>query len=76
MQDKDHVEFLADISSFANAQGGDVVLGMEADKGVPISFSPLDRAKTEGEILRLEQMARSPRLQIENRVRLKGYGGR
>ena len=39
--DKDHGEFLADISSFANTNGGDIVIGMDEKAGVPTGFSPL-----------------------------------
>ncbi|MFH0344211.1 MAG: helix-turn-helix domain-containing protein [Chromatiales bacterium] len=33
-------EFLADISSFANTIGGDLIIGMTASKGVPMAFEP------------------------------------
>ncbi|MDA7511146.1 ATP-binding protein [Verrucomicrobia bacterium] len=32
--DKDKKEFLADVSSLANAVGGDLIYGIEADNGV------------------------------------------
>jgi len=51
-------EFLADISSFANTSGGDVVLGMDATNGVPTAITPLPMPM-EAEILRLEQVAQS-----------------
>ena len=57
-------EFLADISSFANAAGGDLVIGMSAVKGVPTNFHPFT-GDADAEVLRLEQMARdglSPRI--------------
>ncbi len=53
----DYSEFLADISSFANTSGGDLVLGMDATNGVPITFAPLTMPM-DSEILRLEQIAR------------------
>jgi hypothetical protein len=34
-QDKEKKEFLADISSFANASGGDLIYGVSESKGVP-----------------------------------------
>jgi predicted HTH transcriptional regulator len=50
-------EFLADLSSFANAEGGHLVFGMAATSGVPTTLvgigSDPDKA-----ILRLEEMAR------------------
>jgi hypothetical protein len=33
-------EFLADVSSFANASGGDLIIGTIAAQGVPIEFQP------------------------------------
>lgn len=51
-------EFLADISSFANASGGDLIVGMIAADGVPTGFHPFTAEDGEAERLRLEQMAR------------------
>jgi hypothetical protein len=56
--DKDHGECLADISSFANTAGGDIIFGMPTTVGVPTGFAPL-RIDVDAEILRLENMARS-----------------
>jgi predicted HTH transcriptional regulator len=56
--DKDYGEFLADVSSFANTVGGDLIVGMSASAGVPASFSPL-QIDCDAEILRLENIARS-----------------
>jgi hypothetical protein len=56
--DKDHGEFLADISSFANAAGGDIVIGMNAKAGVPTGFAPL-QIDLDAEINRLGSIARS-----------------
>ncbi|MGH8543868.1 MAG: AlbA family DNA-binding domain-containing protein [Gammaproteobacteria bacterium] len=50
-------EFLADVSSFANTVGGDLIIGMSATKGVPIAFEPFT-GDHDAEILRLESMAR------------------
>jgi hypothetical protein len=63
--DADHAEWLSDISSFANAAGGDLILGMEAVDGVPLRLAPIT-ANFDQEILRLEEKARSnlqPRIQ-------------
>jgi hypothetical protein len=54
----DHSEFLADVSSFANTSGGDLVIGMRATDGIPKEFSPLDIA-IDAEALRFEQLARA-----------------
>jgi hypothetical protein len=56
--DKDHGEYLADISSFANTAGGDIIIGMNAKGGVPTGFTPL-QIDPDAEILRLENIARS-----------------
>jgi len=50
-------EFLADVSSFANTAGGDLIIGMTAAKGVPTGIHPFT-GDGEAERLRLEQMAR------------------
>ena len=56
--DRDHGEFLADISSFANTTGGDIILGMSAEAGIPTAFSPL-AIDADAELLRLDNLARS-----------------
>lgn len=58
-------EFLGDISSFANASGGDLLIGIEAKDGVPTAFAPLTE-NVDAELRRLEQMAQTglePRVQ-------------
>ena len=55
--DKDHAEYLADISSFANTAGGDIVIGMAATNGIPTGLAPLTE-DPDTEILRLENIAR------------------
>jgi hypothetical protein len=57
--DADRREFLYDVSSFANALGGHIVLGMAEDKGVPTELLGLAGIDPDAEILRLEQMART-----------------
>lgn len=56
--DRDCGEYLADISSFANTVGGDIVIGMAAEAGVPTEFEPI-QIDPDPEILRLENIARS-----------------
>ena len=56
--DAEHAEWLADLSSFANTAGGDLIIGIKASAGVPTAFAPLT-VDLDGEILRLEQIARS-----------------
>jgi hypothetical protein len=55
--DKDHAEYLADISSFANTAGGEIIIGMMAKAGIPTGLAPL-QIDADAEILRLESIAR------------------
>jgi Schlafen, AlbA_2 len=57
--DSDKKEFLADVSSFANAIGGDLIFGVDAKDGVPISADGLKVFNQDKEILRLTQTIRS-----------------
>ena len=57
-RDQDYGEFLADVSSFANTAGGEIVIGMAEQGGVPTGFSPL-QIDANAEILRLENIART-----------------
>ncbi len=54
--DDARAEFLADISSFANTAGGDIVIGMDETGGVPTGFCPLS-VNPDVERQRLESMA-------------------
>ena len=69
--DKDKREFLADVSSFANASGGYLFYGIEENGGVPTAIGGLGQINRDEEILRLENMAlagiepRIPGLQTE-----------
>ncbi len=65
--DKEKKEFLADVSSFANASGGDIIYGMIEDRqtGKPKSLDGLDIENVDQEILRLDNIIRTgiqPRL--------------
>lgn len=56
---KDRDEFLADVTSFANALGGDILYGVEAKNGVPRSpVGGLSVGSLDDEILRLEDWTR------------------
>ncbi|MDP9474231.1 MAG: ATP-binding protein [Actinomycetota bacterium] len=65
--DADKREYLADVSSFANANGGDIVFGVDEDGGVPTRLPGLEAGTDlDGAILRLENVVRdglSPRVQ-------------
>jgi Putative DNA-binding domain len=57
--DEDKREFLADVSSFANAAGGDLLFGVDEDRGVPTSVPGLHVDNLDAEILRLESIIRA-----------------
>ena len=62
--DSDKREFLADVSSFANTIGGDIVIGLEEASGLPTVVKPLT-GDIDAEVRRLESIALSgiePRL--------------
>jgi hypothetical protein len=56
--DADHAEWLADLSSFANTAGGDIIFGIEAKAGVPIKICSLS-VSLDPVILKLEQIAQA-----------------
>lgn len=65
--ENDKAECLADVSSFANTAGGDILIGVDAKKGVPVGLAPLvDSA--DSEILRIEDLVRSS---LQPRVALR-----
>ncbi len=51
-------EFLADVSSFANAAGGDLIYGIVAADGVPREIRGLPEANGESDLLRLDSIIR------------------
>jgi hypothetical protein len=51
-------EFLSDVASFANADGGDIIYGMREESSVPIDLIGFD-IESDKEILRLETSIRS-----------------
>ena len=57
--DGDKREFLYDISSLANASGGDLIYGMKEIDGVAAEVSGLQISNVDGEILRLEGIIRT-----------------
>lgn len=65
-KDSDVKEFLADVSSFANSSGGDLIYGVETRGGVPTKINGLS-IDFDKEILRMENIIRDgiePRIKI------------
>jgi hypothetical protein len=65
--DKEKIEFLADISSLANMNGGDLYIGIieDREKGIPKEIRGIRLENPDKEILRIENLIRdgiSPRL--------------
>jgi predicted HTH transcriptional regulator len=56
--DEQKKEFLADISSFANAIGGHLIYGVVEEKGIPKQISGLEIRDIDKEIGRLENIIR------------------
>jgi hypothetical protein len=56
--DADKKEFLADISSFSNSSGGDLIYGMVEDKGMPKALDGLDIGDFDQVKQRLENLVR------------------
>lgn len=58
--DSSKKEFLADVSSFANASGGDLIYGIiqDSETGVPKKLAGLDIENVDQEILRLDSLIR------------------
>ncbi len=56
--DGDKKEFLADVSSLANSDGGHVLFGIVAEQGIPRSICGVGNVGMDAEILRLESMLR------------------
>jgi len=65
--DEGKKEFLADITSFANAAGGDILFGIKAEKGIPKDAVGvgIDKAKQDELKLKLESIIRDS---IESRI--------
>ena len=54
--DSDAVRFLATVSSFANTAGGDILLGVEANDGVPVKLPGIEIDNLDREKLRIEHV--------------------
>jgi hypothetical protein len=57
--DRDKKKFLADVSSFANSEGGgDLIYGVAENDGVPTSVEGLSQVGTDAQISRLQNLIR------------------
>jgi hypothetical protein len=82
-QDSDKKEFLADISSFANASGGDIIYGVKEavnkdgkKTGEPEAVVPLQGATADETKLQIENLIRTgiePRIPVHVKA-IEGYG--
>jgi len=69
--DEGKKEFLADASSFANTAGGDLIFGIEEEKGLPINIVGIEIADMDLELRRLDSILASginPRIKYELRA--------
>ena len=63
--DKGNVSFLRAVTAFANTQGGDLIYGIKATKGIPVEISPHPITSIDQCLLRFENLCRDgvqPRL--------------
>ncbi|MEM2126610.1 MAG: ATP-binding protein [Candidatus Bathyarchaeia archaeon] len=77
--DSEKREFLADVSSFANASGGDLIYGIQEREGIPVSLEGLDIENIDEERRRLEDMIRNgidPRIPSMNIKPIKLSNGK
>lgn len=69
-QDADRKEFLADVSSFANTMGGDLLFGVKAVQGVPVQLVGITAADLDRELQRLDNLIADG---IDPRIRYSHY---
>jgi len=75
--DSDKKEFLADLSSFANTSGGDLLYGIEERKGLPVAVAGVEIENPDAELNRLENIAMNgidPRISYALRAIKLGSG--
>src|SRR5579864_5364084 len=69
--DSEKKEFLADVSSFANTSGGDLVFGMDEAQGLPTRLNGVQSANVDLEIQRIDSILASgldPRIRYAARA--------
>ncbi len=54
--EKKRLQFLGSLSGFANANGGDILVGVKATDGLPVDFPGLSASEVDSEILRISQL--------------------
>jgi predicted HTH transcriptional regulator len=64
--DADKKEFLADVSSFANSGGGDLIFGVDENAGLPTQITGFQSTDTDQEVRRLDSIVASG---IQPRIR-------
>ena len=52
----DKIKLLAGLSSFANSGGGDMLIGLRAEKGVPVESVGVDSVSIDDAKLKIEQL--------------------
>ncbi len=57
--DRERYEFLADVSSFANSAGGEILFGIDESNGTPTNLVGIGATNIDQEVLRLEQIIRT-----------------
>lgn len=71
-KDQDRKEFYADVSSFANKSGGDLIYGVAEEKGIPTEIIGLQISNVDSMTSKLRQMISSsiePRIIPEPRIK-------
>ena len=58
-KDSDRKEFLADVSSIANASGGDIIFGINDEDGVAVGVNGLDQFSPDQDQLKVEEIIRN-----------------
>jgi hypothetical protein len=69
--DSEKKEFLADVSSFANTAGGDLLFGISEDKGVPVKVVGIGTTDPDLEVRRLDSIIAAglePRIRYNSRI--------
>jgi predicted HTH transcriptional regulator len=64
-------EFLYDVSSFANTVGGDLIIGVDEDKGLPVEIPAFSCENIDEELQRLDSILMSgvePRLKGTSKI--------